>query len=207
MFEACFVRSVWTTVSTCGIILEMADRWSGLTFIPWTGGWNDPPDDFLAITSLLAVRFANGFLLHCQKLSKVHNPIFIWRKTASGFLLWRHEVITKLVGGLQTGTTHNHACRQDSNEIPTATPMFSGTGNPMTLTWKLSDVTGSQKSKMAADKPEIHHILACRQDSNEIPTATPMFSGTGNSMTLTWKLSDVTGSQRTGVIGNANMAT
>jgi hypothetical protein len=84
--------------------------------------------------------------------------------------------------------------------------MFSGTGNPMTLTSKLSDVTGSWKSKMAAVKPELHHILACRQDSNEIPIAILMFSGMGNPMTLTGKLSDVTGSQRTSVIGNANMA-
>ena len=49
--------------------------------------------------------------------------------------------------------------------------MFSGTGNPMILLLKLSDVTGSWKSKMAAAKPEPPHISACRQDSNEILTA------------------------------------
>ena len=62
--------------------------------------------------------------------------------------------------------------------------MFSGTGSPMTLPDKLSDVTGSQKSKMAATKPEVTHISAFRQDSNEIPTATPMLSRTGIPMVL-----------------------
>jgi len=44
---------------------------------------------------------------------------------------------------------------QDRNEVPTATPRFSGARNPPVLLEKLSDVTGSQKSKMAASNLEI----------------------------------------------------
>ena len=101
-------------------------------------------------------------------------------------------------GGHQTGiiNTYISACRLDRNKISTAIAMFSGTRSPMTLPRKLSDVTGSQKSKMAATKPEVTHISACRQDSNEIPTATPMFSRTGIPMVLLCILSVTTGSQK-----------
>ena len=77
--------------------------------------------------------------------------------------------------------------------------MFSGTGSPMTLPVlprELFDVTGSQKSKMVATKPAVTHISACRQDSNEIPTATPMFSRMGIPMVLLCILSVTTESQK-----------
>jgi len=44
-------------------------------------------------------------------------------------------------------------CRHDSNEIPTATPMFLGSSNPIWL--RLCDLIGSWKSKMAAYKPDV----------------------------------------------------
>ena len=43
----------------------------------------------------------------------------------------------------------NKIYKQDSNEIPTAIPMFS------MLLLELSDVSGRRKSKMAATEPEI----------------------------------------------------
>ena len=94
------------------------------------------------------------------------------------------------------GVAHISACCLDSNEISTATPMFSRTVSLMTLLRKLSDVTGSQKSKMVATKPELTYISACRQDSNEIPTAAPMFSKMGIPMVLLCILSVTTGGQK-----------
>src|SRR5208282_3202661 len=41
------------------------------------------------------------------------------------------------------------------NEIPKATPIFLGSGNPTAPMGILSDVTGSRKSKMAAIKQEV----------------------------------------------------
>ena len=78
--------------------------------------------------------------------------------------------------------------------------MFSGTGSPMTLPRELSDVTGSQKSKMVATKPEVTLISACRQDSNEILTATALFSRTGIPMVLLCILSVTTGSQKSKMV-------
>jgi hypothetical protein len=47
------------------------------------------------------------------------------------------------------------ACRPDINEIPTATPMFLGSSIPTKLVGMLLDRTGSEKSNMAAAKPEV----------------------------------------------------
>src|SRR5664279_4110095 len=58
-------------------------------------------------------------------------------------------------GGRQTGSTFISASIPDTNEIPTATPMFSGSRNSMVITRILPEVTGSQKSNMAAAKPEV----------------------------------------------------
>ncbi len=43
----------------------------------------------------------------------------------------------------------------DSDEISTATPIFSESINPNELLGILSDVTGSRKSKMAVAKREV----------------------------------------------------
>ena len=42
------------------------------------------------------------------------------------------------------------ACRRDRNEIPTATPMFSGSSNSVEVLRMLSDQTGSRKSNHQA---------------------------------------------------------
>src|SRR5664279_4560603 len=53
-------------------------------------------------------------------------------------------------GGRQTGSTYISASIADSNEIPTATPMFSGSRNSMVITRLPPYVTGSRKFKMVA---------------------------------------------------------
>ena len=55
----------------------------------------------------------------------------------------------------KTGNTYISACRLDSNAIPKTTQTFSRSSNSMGLLQSLPDTTGSQKSKMAAAKPEI----------------------------------------------------
>ena len=58
-------------------------------------------------------------------------------------------------GGRHIGCTHNSAGRQDSDTIPTATPMFSESRIPAALLWIMSGVRGVQKFKMAAAIPEV----------------------------------------------------
>ena len=58
-------------------------------------------------------------------------------------------------GGIRTGTINISARRWDRNEISTAKPTFSDSGNPMGLRRILCNPTGSGKSKMAAYKPEV----------------------------------------------------
>jgi len=55
----------------------------------------------------------------------------------------------------------------------------------------LSDETGSQKSKMAAEKNEIKRSSVSTHDSNEIPTAIPMFSRLDDTTKLSRRLSNV----------------
>jgi len=76
----------------------------------------------------------------------------------------------------------------DSNEIPTATPMFPESGNTDTLLeycpmpWRVRKhrwrpLTGSIDRKLRiCQSARIH-------DSNDIPTATPVFPGSGNTGT------------------------
>ena len=56
----------------------------------------------------------------------------------------------------------------DKIKIPTDIPMFSMMRNLYTAIRTLSDVSRSQKSNMAAAKPEILPIAAGRQDGIEI---------------------------------------
>src|SRR5664279_4145453 len=58
-------------------------------------------------------------------------------------------------GGRQNGSTYISAYRQDSNEIPTATPTFSRSSSSTKLLGILQVATGSWKSKMATAKPEV----------------------------------------------------
>src|SRR5664279_4285390 len=58
-------------------------------------------------------------------------------------------------GGVKFPPRRISGSRQDSNDISTATSLFSGSRNPMVLLWILPVVAGSGKSKMAAFKPDI----------------------------------------------------
>ena len=63
--------------------------------------------------------------------------------------------------------------------------MLSGSRNTMAAMQTLCDVRGSGKSKMATIHRKLiwkSYIAAHRQDINEIPTATPRFSGSTNTM-------------------------
>ena len=74
--------------------------------------------------------------------------------------------------------TYISASIRDGNEISTAIPMFSGSGNTKILVGILSDVRVCPKSKMAqltGCRQEITYISARTRDSNEIPTAKPYF--------------------------------
>ena len=57
--------------------------------------------------------------------------------------------------GSRYGKTRNSACKSDSIEIPTFTPMFSRSSKSMMLMLELSDASGRCKSKMTTTNPEI----------------------------------------------------
>jgi ABC-type uncharacterized transport system substrate-binding protein len=95
----------------------------------------------------------------------------------------------------KTGYACISASIQDSKEIPTASPVFTGSTNSMMLLEKIDVGTGSEKFKMATAKAGCTCISASIQDSKEIPTASPVFTGTRNSMALLVTLYLETGSQ------------
>ena len=88
------------------------------------------------------------------------------------------------------------ASRLDRNTIQTATPMFSWSSNSMGLLRTLPDTNGSRKPKMAAAETGSTYNSASRLDNNAISTATPMFSGSSNSMGLLRTLPDTNGSRK-----------
>ena len=94
------------------------------------------------------------------------------------------------------GNTYISASRLDSNEIPTAVPMFPGSRNSMAhIVRMLRGVSGSpNKFKMAAAKPEVL-ISQLRDYSKAVQTANHPFSGSRNSAALLRILPDVTGSR------------
>ena len=70
--------------------------------------------------------------------------------------------------------------------------MFSGSGNVERLMGILFDVRVCRKSKMAAiNRKYVGNISACIHDSKEIPTAIPMFLGSGYMIRLLRVLFDV----------------
>jgi len=72
--------------------------------------------------------------------------------------------------------------------------MFSKSGDKTKLPRRLSDVWIREKSKMAAINRkliEITYISASIHDSNEITTAIPMFSRSGNTNELLRRMPDV----------------
>jgi len=75
--------------------------------------------------------------------------------------------------------------------------MFSGSSNPTVVHTILSDLTGSEKSKMSVATPEVFMSpLFCTYDGNAIPTAKRMFSGYSNQTVIPIILSDLTGSNK-----------
>ena len=78
--------------------------------------------------------------------------------------------------------------------------MFSKMRNSNTALKTLCDVSGSQKSNMAAAKPEIPHNSDCRLDRIEIPTAIPMFLKMRNSNIAVRTLCNVSGSQKSNLM-------
>ena len=88
------------------------------------------------------------------------------------------------------------ASRLARKTILTAIPMFSGSNFPMSLSVTLSDETGSQKSKMAAQNYLISSISVNIHDSTEFPTANPTFSPFSIYMKLLPILFDVSGSRK-----------
>ena len=111
----------------------------------------------------------------------------LWDQTGSGQIQ---------DGGNQTSNACISASRQDVNEIPTAMPMFSGSSFPLGLMRILCDQTGSGQIQDGGIQTSNACVSASRQDINEIPTAMPMFSGSGFPLGLiTWPC-DQTGSGR-----------
>ena len=75
-------------------------------------------------------------------------------------------------------------------------PRFSEMGKIMKLLWINNHVSGSQKFKNVAAKREIRAISTRRQESDEIPSARPMFSVTRKSMKLLWATCHINRSQK-----------
>jgi hypothetical protein len=96
----------------------------------------------------------------------------------------------------ETGSTYNSASRLDRNAISTATSMFSGYSNPNLMIRILSDTRGTGQSKMAAAETGSTYNSAFTIDRNAISKATPMFSGSSNSMGLLRTLPDTSGSRK-----------
>jgi len=73
----------------------------------------------------------------------------------------------------KTGYTHIAACRQDGDESSKAISMFSGSAYLIGLLRMLLNLTGSDKSKMAASRIAYRptHISTRRQDRNAITKA------------------------------------
>ena len=72
--------------------------------------------------------------------------------------------------------------------------MYSGPGNMERQVAILSDVWVYRKLKMAAitgSKKDITYISASMHDSNKVPTAKPMFSGSSYTFRLLRRLPDV----------------
>jgi len=92
----------------------------------------------------------------------------------------------------------NSSCTHDSNVIPTAKPMFSASSNPTVIPTILSDLTGSDTIQDGGRQSGSTHIHTCTHDSNAIPTAKPMFSGSSypTVIGLPTILSDLTGSDK-----------
>jgi len=80
--------------------------------------------------------------------------------------------------------------------------MFSGASNPTVLLGILSDITGSQKSKMAASNLEIRLSRLVDMIVTKFQRLWPMFLGARYPTVLLEILSDVTGSQKSKMVAS-----
>jgi hypothetical protein len=99
-------------------------------------------------------------------------------------------------GGVKLPPMCISASRLARIKIPTATPMFLGSNFSMVPSVILPEETGCQKTKMAAAETGSIYNSASRLDRNAILAATPMFSGSSNSMGLLRTLPDTSGSRK-----------
>ena len=96
-------------------------------------------------------------------------------------------------GGLETSKNIISAGTQDSNEIPTALPMFLKFSYLINLVAMVYEQRGGNqkwKNQDGSLKTSNTCISACTQGSNDIITALPMFSGSGNTTRLMRRLLD-----------------
>ena len=98
-------------------------------------------------------------------------------------------------GRRQTGSTYISACRPDSNEIPTATPMFLGSGNTVLVFFNPIRCNRKSEIQHGGRQTGSTYISACRNFNGY-----PMFSGSGNMMLLLWMLSTVAGSHKSSIL-------
>ncbi len=123
--------------------------------LPGGGGKFTPKVSFIAVTPQrvgISPRFLVTFPEYhgaTESRSQIH-PNFTHFST---WRLWNRKY--KNFSTLQSTAVDISASRWDTNEIPTATPMFSGTDSSLALRTLLRDVTGSRDFNMAASKPEV----------------------------------------------------
>ena len=100
-------------------------------------------------------------------------------KEAISYTLWCKRIFKIQDGGSQTGNTYISACIQHNCTIPTAIPMFSRSRNSIKLLLILYYASGSQKSKMAAHKPEILISQPVYNITAQFQRLYPCFRGLG----------------------------
>jgi len=85
-------------------------------------------------------------------------------------------------------------CVRNGNEIPTAMPMFSRSGNTTEVLQSMPDVRIGDNQRwlpITGSRYEITHISAYIHERNEIPMAIPMFSRSGNTTEVLRRMPDV----------------
>ena len=96
---------------------------------------------------------------------------------------------------------HISADSWDKIKIPTAIPMFFRIRNSNIAIQTLCDVSGSQKSNMAAAKPEIPHDLASIDETKlKFQRLYPCFLRMRNSHIATRTPCDVSGSEKSSMV-------
>jgi hypothetical protein len=114
------------------------------------GGWLPPP---LCIYAIMFFARRN-FEIRFRKPIKHSFSHLLVKNCENGLL--KSKVISGLPCGprgmVSTPSPSISACKWDRNEIPTATPMFSGSSNSMEVISMLCNQTGSRKSNMAVTK-------------------------------------------------------